>query len=94
MASCEGVFTGGGFEGPAEALHLGKKLLVAPMRFQYEQQCNAYALKQFGLPVIWGSNHNWVPILKDFVAKPQEHQFDFPDETAAIIAHTVNTFAR
>ncbi|RZK20262.1 MAG: glycosyl transferase [Flavobacterium sp.] len=94
MASCEGVFTGGGFEGPAEALYLGKKLLVAPMRFQYEQQCNAYALKQFGLPVIWGSNHNWVPILKDFVAKPQEHQFDFPDETAAIIAHTVNTFAR
>lgn len=94
MASCEGVFTGGGFEGPAEALHLGKKLLVAPMRFQYEQQCNAYALKQFGLPVIWGSNRNWVPILKDFVAKPQEHQFDFPDETAAIIAHTVNTFAR
>ncbi|WAC41974.1 glycosyltransferase family protein [Pedobacter sp. SL55] len=94
MASCEGVFTGGGFEGPAEALHLGKKLLVAPMRFQYEQQCNAYALKQFGLPVIWGSNHNWVPILKDFVAKPQEHQFNFPDETAAIIAHTVNTFAR
>lgn len=94
MASCEGVFTGGGFEGPAEALHLGKKLLVAPMRFQYEQQCNAYALKQFGLPVIWGSNHNWVPILKNFVANPQEHQFDFPDETAAIIAHTVNTFAR
>ncbi|MDQ8003867.1 MAG: glycosyltransferase family protein [Pedobacter sp.] len=94
MASCEGVFTGGGFEGPAEALHLGKKLLVAPMRFQYEQQCNAYALKQFGLPVIWGSNRNWVPILKDFVAKPQEHKFDFPDETASIIAHTVNTFAR
>ncbi|MFN0255102.1 glycosyltransferase family protein [Pedobacter ureilyticus] len=94
MASCEGVFTGGGFEGPAEALHLGKKLLVAPMRFQYEQQCNAYALKQFGLPVIWGSNHNWVPILKDFVSNPQEHQFYFPDETAAIIANTVNTFAR
>lgn len=94
MASCEGVFTGGGFEGPAEALHLGKKLLVAPMRFQYEQQCNAYALKQFGLPVIWGSNRNWVPILKEFVANPQEHQFEFPDETAAIIAHAVNTFAR
>ncbi|WP_113663558.1 glycosyltransferase family protein [Pedobacter nanyangensis] len=94
MASCAGVFTGGGFEGPAEALHLGKKLLVAPMRFQYEQQCNAYALKQFGLPVIWGSNRHWVPILQEFVANPQEHQFDFPDETAAIIAHAVNTFAR
>lgn len=94
MASCEGVFTGGGFEGPSEALFLGKKLLVAPMRFQYEQQCNAYALKQLGIPVIWGSNHNWLPVLQRFVTEPQHHQFDFPDETAQIIQHTVNTFAR
>jgi uncharacterized protein (TIGR00661 family) len=94
MANCEGLFTGGGFEGPAEALYLGKKLLVAPMRFQYEQQCNAYALKQFGLPVIWGSNKNWLSALKAFIKEPQVHQFHFPDETASIIAHTVNTFAR
>ena len=61
LASCTGLFTGGGFEGPAEALFLGKKLLVMPMRFQYEQQCNAFALKQLGFPVIWGSNKNWLP---------------------------------
>jgi uncharacterized protein (TIGR00661 family) len=94
LASCAGLFTGGGFEGPAEALFLGKKLLVAPMRFQYEQQCNAYALKQLGLPVIWGSNKNWIPILKSFVNNPQEHQFYFPDETAAIIENVVKTHAR
>lgn len=94
MASCEGVFTGGGFEGPAEALFLGKKLLVAPMRFQYEQQCNAFALKKLGLPVIWGSNKNWLPIIKQFVATSQAHQFYFPDETAAIVDKVVNTFAR
>lgn len=94
MASCEGLFTGGGFEGPAEALYLGKKLLVAPMRFQYEQQCNAYALKQLGLPVIWGSNKNWLPILKSFVNSQQSHQFNFPDETALIIDQVVQNFAR
>jgi uncharacterized protein (TIGR00661 family) len=94
LASCEGLFTGGGFEGPAEALFLGKKLLVAPMKFQYEQQCNAYALKQFGLPVIWASNKNWLPIIKDWVDRPQEHQFDFPDETAAVIDKVVKQFAR
>ena len=94
MASCEGLFTGGGFEGPAEALFLGKKLLVAPMRFQYEQQCNAYALKLLGLPVIWSSNNNWLPILKEFVAKPQEHRFNFPDETAMIIDDMVKKYAR
>jgi uncharacterized protein (TIGR00661 family) len=94
LASCAGLFTGGGFEGPAEALFMGKKLLVAPMRFQYEQQCNAFALKQFGLPVIWGSNKNWEPIIKNWVNNPQEHQFHFPDETAAVIESVVNKFAR
>jgi uncharacterized protein (TIGR00661 family) len=94
LASCEGLFTGGGFEGPAEALHMGKKLLVAPMRFQYEQQCNAYALKQFGLPVIWGSNRNWELIIRNWVNNPQEHKFHFPDETAAVIERVVNKFAR
>jgi len=94
LASCAGLFTGGGFEGPAEALFLGKKLLVMPMRFQYEQQCNAYALKQLGFPVIWGSNKNWLPPLKEWVYNPQEHQFEFPDDTAAVIAKVVQTFAR
>ncbi|MBE9600362.1 glycosyltransferase family protein [Pedobacter sp. MC2016-24] len=94
LASCAGFLSGGGFEGPAEALFLGKKLLVVPMKFQYEQQCNAFALKQFGLPVIWGSNKNWLPVIKDWVERPQEHQFHFPDETAAVIDKVVKQFAR
>lgn len=47
-----GVITGAGFETPAEALYLGKKLLVLPIRGQYEQLCNAAALKEFGVVVI------------------------------------------
>ena len=94
LASCEGLLTGGGFEGPSEALFLGKKLLVAPMRFQYEQQCNAFALKQFGLPVLWGSNKNWLPVIRQWVERPQEHQFHFPDETATVIDKVVKDFAR
>jgi uncharacterized protein (TIGR00661 family) len=94
LASCEGLLTGGGFEGPAEALYLGKKLLVVPMKFQYEQQCNAFALKQFGLPVIWGSNKNWLPVIADWVKSSQEHKFYFPDETAAVIDKVVKQFAR
>ncbi|MBG6236669.1 uncharacterized protein (TIGR00661 family) [Pedobacter sp. CAN_A7] len=94
LASCTGLFTGGGFEGPAEALFLGKKLLVMPMRYQYEQQCNAYALKQLGFPVIWGSNKNWLPILKSWIENPQEYEFDFPDDTATVIDEVVSRFAR
>ncbi len=47
-----GVITGAGFETPAEALYLGKKLLVLPIRGQYEQLCNAAALKDFNVTVI------------------------------------------
>ncbi len=94
LASCEGLFTGGGFEGPAEALYLGKKLLVAPMKFQYEQQCNAYALKQFGIPVIWASTTNWTPFINQFITEPQTHQFNFPDETAEIVEKVVREFAK
>lgn len=93
LVNCEGLLTGGGFEGPAEALFLGKKLLVAPMKYQYEQQCNAYALKQLGIPVLWASDHNWLAKIKNWVIEPQEHHFDFPDETKMIIDQLVNQYA-
>ena len=47
-----GVITGAGFETPAEALYLGKKLLVLPIKGQYEQLCNAAALKDFNVEVV------------------------------------------
>lgn len=49
LINCSGIITGGGFETPAEALHLGKKILTIPIRSQYEQQCNAAALEQLGI---------------------------------------------
>ncbi len=52
MATSKGVLCGAGFETPAEALYLGKKLMVVPMKNQYEQFYNAAALKAMGVPVI------------------------------------------
>lgn len=49
LISCCGIICNAGFETPAEALYLGKKLLVVPMRGQYEQACNAAQLKQLGV---------------------------------------------
>lgn len=49
---CSGIITGGGFETPAEAIHLGKKIMSVPIRNQYEQQCNAAALKQLGITTL------------------------------------------
>ena len=52
MIESAGVITGAGFETPAEALYLGKKLMCLPIRGQYEQLCNAAALEQLGVPVV------------------------------------------
>lgn len=49
LINCSGIITGGGFETPAEALKLGKKLMVIPIKGQYEQRCNAAALEQMGV---------------------------------------------
>ena len=52
LIHCNGVITGAGFETPAEALYLGKKVLALPIKGQYEQLCNAAAMKEFGVVVV------------------------------------------
>lgn len=49
MIGCAGIVCGAGFETPAEAIHLGKKMMCIPISGQYEQQCNAAALQQMGI---------------------------------------------
>lgn len=49
LANCRGVICNAGFELPSEALHLGKKLLVKPLKGQFEQLSNAMTLKMLNL---------------------------------------------
>ncbi|REL29142.1 hypothetical protein DYD21_14910 [Rhodohalobacter sp. SW132] len=51
LESCSGVLTSAGFETCAESIYLGKKLMVVPIKNQYEQLCNAMALEKMGVPV-------------------------------------------
>lgn len=52
LINCHGLITGGGFETPAEALYLQKRLMCIPIRGQYEQRCNAAALSAKGITVL------------------------------------------
>jgi uncharacterized protein (TIGR00661 family) len=49
LINCKGIICGAGFETPAEAIQLGKKIMAIPIRGQYEQLCNAAALKKLGV---------------------------------------------
>lgn len=52
MIGCAGIICGAGFETPAEAIHLGKKIMAIPIAGQYEQQCNAAGLEKLGIPCL------------------------------------------
>lgn len=84
LASCSGALLGAGFEGPAEALYLQKKLLAVPMKMQYEQQCNAAALADAGVPVIKGLSHEYDALILDWLKNDRIIQLDIPGNTAAI----------
>jgi uncharacterized protein (TIGR00661 family) len=67
LIHCSGIITGAGFETPAEALHLGKKIICVPIRGQYEQLCNAEALREMGVTCLLkidesfpGDFYNWI----------------------------------
>jgi len=94
MANCEGLLTGGGFEGPAEALFLQKKVLMIPMKGQYEQQCNALAASKIGVPVINEIDDHFVYKINNWIADDKKIQVNFPDETAQIVENMVKQYAK
>ena len=51
LINCRGIITSAGFETPAEAMFLKKKLMCIPILGQYEQLCNAESLKELGVMV-------------------------------------------
>jgi len=93
LASCEGLLTGGGFEGPAEALFLQKKVLMIPMKNQYEQQCNALAASQLGVPVINEIDDHFIYHINNWLNDDKKLCVDFPDETAQIVDNMVKQYA-
>ena len=90
MANCTGVLCGAGFETPAEALFLKKKLLVIPMKTQYEQQCNASALKVMGVPVIKSLKSKHHSVIKDWLEYGKVIPVNYPDITEEIIDTLIN----
>jgi uncharacterized protein (TIGR00661 family) len=67
LINCHGIITGGGFETPAEALYLGKKILSIPIRKHYEQECNAAALKKLGVPVVYEVGDDFDLIIENWL---------------------------
>ncbi len=85
LATCEGVLCGAGFETPAEALFMQKKLLVIPMKGQYEQHCNAAALKQMGVQVIKSLKTKHADKIKAWIESDKKITVYYPNITESIV---------
>jgi len=92
MATSKGILCGGGFETPAEALFMKKKLMVIPMKGQYEQQCNTASLKEMGVPVIKSLKKKHLSKLKDWIKSDVRIEVDYPDITERIIDLVLKDF--
>ena len=85
MASSTGVLCAAGFATAAEALFLKKKLMVIPMKSQYEQHCNAAALKSLGVAVMKSLKKKHYDKLESWLLDGKVVEVDYPDVTEEIV---------
>ena len=81
---CKGILCTAGFETPAEAIYMGKKLCVIPMNNQYEQKCNAAFLEHQGVTVLKNLDDAYLT-LKIWLNNSHVIHVDYPDETRGIL---------
>lgn len=77
LIDCSGLITGGGFETPAEAIHLGKKIISIPIRGQYEQVCNAAALDKLGVVCLPKLAENFPAIFYAWITDRKSLRIDY-----------------
>lgn len=93
LLSCHLVVTAAGFGTTSEALYLGKKLVVVPMKGQYEQIFNAYTLKKYGVQVL---NSILLPettaVIENILNSPQRDKMNYPDNVKRITDKVMQLF--
>ncbi|MGI9554214.1 MAG: glycosyltransferase family protein [Thermodesulfobacteriota bacterium] len=85
LSTCEGILCNSGFETPSEALHMGKKILAIPMKGQWEQECNAEALKKLGIKILTSIEDDFEKELGDWVNSDFIYKSDFKDNIPFIV---------
>lgn len=89
LASSDGLITAGGFESPAEAIYLRKKVLAIPMLNQYEQQCNAQAMKDLGISVVKEIDHTFISKVNSWLNFAFPINIHYPDTIGKIVEDLV-----
>ncbi|MCI0751645.1 MAG: glycosyl transferase [Flammeovirgaceae bacterium] len=89
MVTAKGILCGAGFETPAEALYLKKKLLVIPMKNQWEQHFNAAAVKQMGVPVVKSLKKKHLDKIINWIESDKRVEVNYEDITEKAVQHAL-----
>ncbi|GAO42060.1 glycosyltransferase family protein [Flavihumibacter petaseus] len=92
MIRSAGVITGAGFETPAEILHLGKRLMVIPIRGQYEQLCNAAALEGFGVKVLQQVDDSFSNTFREWQQAPAQQKINYGNNIPELLQYAMDSY--
>lgn len=94
LIHCSGIITGAGFETPAEALYLQKKLMAIPIKGQYEQYCNGAALEQLGVKQIMNLDAQFNTHFEQWMNSSVQPRIQCNYSAADIIGYLMHTATR
>ncbi len=90
FTTCTGILCAAGFETPAEAIFMGKKLCVIPMKKQYEQACNAAFLGEMGV-IVLAELKNQTKKIDEWINQSDSLQINYPDNTLEVLAQILHS---
>lgn len=93
IANSAGVLCNAGFGTTSEALFLKKKLLVIPMKKQFEQHCNAAMLKSMGVSVMKKLHEDYKSEFDEWLHQKKIVHVDYPNSTEEIIDTIIKNHA-
>jgi len=85
LLSCHLLISAAGFGSTSEALFLGKKLIVVPMKNQYEQKFNAYTLEKLGVSTLKSlKSCDASTLIEEVIQKNNSLKINYPDNAGTI----------
>lgn len=85
LIRCYGIITAGGFETPAEAMYMNKKVLSIPILNHYEQACNGHALEKLGVMVLKKIDEKFDQYFTQWINEKQPIKLNLEHSTADIV---------
>ena len=83
LQNCSGVIANAGFELSSEALTMGKKLLLKPLKGQFEQASNAETLRQMGLATVMDSLDD--EAIDTWLLKGNNESINYPSDPSPVV---------